>query len=71
MKSRTQKQTQEIGLGDSLYGVIDTECLKGYEIKKFINQGASGSVYEACLQDDCKYAVKFLLKHEENTPKEL
>ena len=39
---------------------IKTECLKGYQIKQLLGKGTYGSVYNACLDDDCTFAVKFM-----------
>jgi serine/threonine protein kinase len=39
---------------------INEKCLKGYELKKYLAEGAFGIVYQACnMEKKCNYAIKF------------
>jgi serine/threonine protein kinase len=49
----------KIKVGKGLPKTIHEICLNGYELEKFLANGAFGSVYQACDADgDCNYVVK-------------
>jgi hypothetical protein len=41
-------------------------CLKEWELKKKVGAGLFGTVYDACLNDDCKYVIKIQLLNRKN-----
>lgn len=71
MKTKRRKgappaKTLNVTLGKGSSAKVNESCLAGYQLKEVLGTGAYGSVASACLEDDCKYAVKILLTSQVN-----
>ena len=47
-------------IGDKDIGVVQ-ECFKQYRLTNFLGKGNNGSVYRACIGEDCIYAIKIII----------